>query len=102
MNFSNIIHKVAMRIANLEQVIPGFREANRKRLFFTIQANNTAVVEWVAPYRGYIENMVISSPTAATTSSSGNSVTLTVTDVTASKAILVKDTFTDSFDFLQN
>jgi hypothetical protein len=98
---SNIIHKVVLRVANLEQIAGGFKEANRKRYPVNITANNTAVDVYTAPWKGSIESLVISSP-ASTTSASGNHVTVTIKDVTLGTTLFTWDSFTNLQELVAN
>jgi hypothetical protein len=87
MTFSNILHKKNVRVANLEQVAGAFKEANRNRVDKSVTADNTAVRTIVAPWSGFVEELNIAGP-SATVSSAGNSITVSVINVTQSSAVV--------------
>jgi hypothetical protein len=88
--FSNILHKVDVRIANLAHLAGAFKEANRCRVnkMGTV-ANGAAVNVFVAPWNGFVEELNISSN--AVTSGS-NKATVEVVNVTKSATIATFDT----------
>jgi hypothetical protein len=98
--FSNILHKKNVRIANLEQIADAFKEVNRKRINTNITADGSAVISYVAPHTGYVEEMVIAGP-ADTVSTTGNSITVEVLNVTQSNAVMaVFDTLTNGTELV--
>jgi hypothetical protein len=99
--FSNIVHKRDVRVANLENIAPGFKESNRQRLFFNLTAGGSDAIIWVAPYKGSLQDLIVASP-AATTSDSSNHVTITVTDLTTSTVLFATDSYTNSFELVEN
>lgn len=96
---NSILHKNAVRTASLEQISKGLNEHNKRRVASNITANNTAVKLFVAPWNGVFDSIVVSSPTA-TTSTSGNHVTVTVTNVTTGAVIYTFDTYTNGAELL--
>ena len=98
---SNIIHKTNVRVANLAEIANGLKEHNRRRIANNITANGTAVTIWVAPFNGRMEDLWISSPTAST-STSGNHVAVSVTNLTQTTTLLSFDTHTNLTELLQN
>jgi len=99
--FSNIIHKFDVRTANNAKLANGYKEANRERVNSTITANGTAVNVFVAPWAGFVEELNIAgNNTSASVSSSGNHVTVTVTDVTTNTVIATFDTLVNGQEIL--
>ena len=99
--FSNIMHKPAVRTQMLESVAGGLKEANRKRQTNQITADGSDHNVFVAPWSGYVEELYIASP-AATTSTSSNSVTVTVDNITQSTTLVSFDTFVNGVELLAN
>ena len=101
--FSNILHKQNVRVANLSEIADALKEVNRKRVSKTlVQANNTPVHMFVAPFDGYVEEIMV-APTAATTSTNGNSVTVSVINLTqSSKVMATFDTYTNKTELVAN
>jgi hypothetical protein len=98
---SNIIHKVAIRVANLTQLAGGFKESNRHRVGVNITADAADKSVFVAPWDGSLESLIVSSPTAST-STGGNHVTLAFKNITTGVTIATYDTLTNTFELLQN
>lgn len=84
--FSNILHKKNIRIANLDQIHGALKELNRKRTT-TFPVTGTALNFFVAPYSGFVEQFLMVAG-QSTTSTSGNSVTVQILDVTQSNKVL--------------
>lgn len=101
-SFSNIVHKLQVEVALFNQLKAGLKESNRKRIPFNIVANNTAVVEYVCPWDGAVESLIIASPSGATTSSSGNTVTVTVIDKNGAVTLFTADTFANTQELAVN
>lgn len=100
--FSNLLHKPNVRVANLQQVVGALKETNRKRVQNTITADGTAVKTFVAPWTGFVEELIIAGP-AATSSSAGNSVTVQVLNVTQSNAVIASfDTYANLTELVAN
>jgi len=101
--FSNLLHKQNVRVANLSELADALKEVNRKRVTKTsVQANNTPVHVYVAPFNGYVEELIIAAA-AATASTNGNSVTVTVQNVTSSNAVLATfDTYANVTELTAN
>jgi hypothetical protein len=79
--FSNILHKKNVRTANLEQISSALKELNRKRT--TVVATTGAALNFfVAPFTGYIEQIIVAAPGAETSG------TVQVLNVTDSSAVL--------------
>jgi hypothetical protein len=95
-SFSNIVHKIGVEVALFNQLKAGLKESNRKRIPFTIQANNTPVVEYIVPWDGSVEGIIAASPTAATVSSSGNTVTMTVINKNGTVTLFTADTYANT------
>lgn len=95
-NPTNIVHKPVLRIADLAQVAGGFKESNRQRMFNTVVANATAVNVLIAPWNGRVESILVNSPSGATTSSGGNSVTIAVKDATTNATVVSFDTLVNT------
>jgi hypothetical protein len=100
--WSNLIHKLGADVSPVKQMKNGLKESNRKRYFFTVTANNTAVVEFIAPFNGTLEGILVASPSGATTSSSGNSVTMTVIDKNGNVTLGSFDTFVNKTELAVN
>ena len=92
--FSNIIHKIDVRVANNKNLANGYKEANRERTNINgLVANGSAVNYIVAPWSGFVESMDISG-NATSTSTSGSSVTVSIVDVTKSNTVIASfDTY---------
>lgn len=101
-SFSNIVHKLQVEVALFNQLKAGFKESNRKRYFSTITANNTPVVFFIAPFDGSVESVIVASPSGATTSSSGNTVTITVVDKNGGAVLLTGDTYANATELAVN
>jgi hypothetical protein len=99
--FSNIIHKANVRVANLEQIAGGLKEANRKRKDVVILASGSDTNFAVAPAKGFVEEILISCP-YTTTSTSVNHTTVAIVDVTTSTTIATFDTYTNLTEFTAN
>jgi hypothetical protein len=103
-SFSNIVHKLQVEVALFNQLKGGLKEANRHRVSVvtTTSATPTASFVFIAPWAGSVESVIVASATP-TTSTSGNSVTFEVIDVTQSNAILLNgDTFVSKTELVAN
>lgn len=92
-SFSNVVHKLAVELAVWNALKGGLKESNRRRIPMTITANASAVVEYIAPWDGSVEGLIIASPDGATTSSSGNTVTTTVVNKNGGATLFTADTY---------
>ena len=103
-SFSNIVHKLQVEVALFNQLKGGLKESNRKRIpvVTTTSASPTASFVVIAPWAGSVESILVASATP-TTSTSGNSVTFEVIDVTKSNAILLNgDTYVSGTELVAN
>jgi len=91
---SNIIHKTAVRVSPVSAIAHGLQEHNRYRSEINLTANGSASTIFVAPWKGAVESLIVSSP-AATTSTSSNHVTITLTDLTTGTTLLSFDSYTN-------
>jgi hypothetical protein len=107
--FSNIIHKKAVRTQMLESVAGGLKEMNRKRTNTAqvVSTGGATANTFLAPWSGFVEELIISSPYATTSTGVGssptNSITVSVIDVTKSNAVLATfDTYLNGTELTAN
>jgi len=99
--FSNIFHKVDVRVTNNKNLAGGYKEANRNRTEKTITANGSGVNVFVAPWNGFVEELNIAGNNSAdSVSSTGNHITVKVTNVTTSTDIASFDTLVNGQEIL--
>ncbi len=101
MAFSNIWHKFAWRTQMLESIAKPAHELNKKRVLVPAVASGSATVVFVAPFDGYVEQVLIGS-TAASVSTSGNSLSVEVDSVSTGNTLFLFDTFANVTELVAN
>ncbi len=101
MAWSNIWHKVAVRIQMLESLAKPFHELNKKRVLVAAVAGGSAATVFVAPFDGYVEEVFVGAG-ADSTSTSGNSLTVEIDSVSTGDTLFSFDTFANGVELVQD